>query len=106
MNWLWSLPLRKPVPGRTRDSAGRNRKFNMPTVWYSVDHLHAWIEFLRARYNEGLITYHKFREKVRSAHRACERQRREVGHLPAEHSGRDYSEEIVRELQRKAANGY
>ena len=104
MRWLRTF-FRRPVPGRTRDAAMRNKKFHMPRTFYSAEHLGAWIAFLRARCAEGLITAHKCAAKIRAAARACDRQRRACGGLPADHGG-DYREKIVRELQRKAANGY
>jgi hypothetical protein len=83
VGWLRAL-FRPPVPGRTRDAAMRNKKFHMPRVWYSTEHLAEWIAFLRARAAEGVISAHKCTEKIRAAARACDRQRREVGYLPAE----------------------
>ena len=103
MNWILSLFHRKRriVPGRTRDSVIRNRKFNMPLVWYNVEHLHAWSRFLRARCAEGAITYHKLREKIRAASRSVDRQRHLYGSLPGERSSHDFRPLIARELARK-----
>ena len=107
MKWFSSLLQRRPVVvGRTRDSAYRNRKFNMPSVWYSEEHLVLWIQFLRERCSEGYITARKLREKVRAAICACGAQRREVGCLPGDNGNRTehYRDVIRQELDRKAAN--
>lgn len=97
---------KKIVGGRTCDSAIRNRKYNMPSVWYSEEHFHLWVAFLRARCDEELITWRKFREKIRAAKNAMLDQRRSMGYLPAEHEkpgSSYYTETIARALQRKAA---
>jgi hypothetical protein len=57
----------------------RRRKFNMPSYWYSWEHLQVWINFLHARYREELLTDSKLREKIRLARLSAREQARRYG---------------------------
>jgi hypothetical protein len=82
------------------------KRFYMPGVWYSWEHLQRWIGFLRARHAEGRLTHRQLRNKIRQAVRNCEEQRRRhEGRLPADGEdprGQQHYQEIIdRELARK-----